>query len=158
MGDPLPELRAIELNFHAIITDFYEEYPVFSKKFILQFTKKIADYSKELNISLKTYSEIDYLEDPKTKIAMKALIKFAYDLLSLLISIIRNFESQPCSKEAIESQIRILDDLLDRKQNLISTSYKQAAHQELIAFHDKSLRSNLENHLQKHLGSKKPLN
>ena len=50
MGDPLPELRAIELNFHAIITDFYEEYPKISDDFRSRFTLKIAEYSKELNV------------------------------------------------------------------------------------------------------------
>jgi len=155
MGDPLPKLHAIELAFHPMISKFYEEYPEFSKDFILEFIQRTGEYSKELNFSLKTYAKIDYFKNKSTKIAMKALIKFAYDLLSLLTSIIRNFESEFRPKDEIESQIRILDDFIDRKQNLISTSYQQTASQELIAFHDKNLRSNLESQLQKRLENKK---
>ena len=155
MGDPLPKLHSIELAFHSLISKFYEEYPGISNEFILNFIQITGEYSKELNLSLKTYAEIDYLKVPNAKIAMKALLKFAYDLLSLLTSIIKNIESDPISKEEIESQIRILEDLIDRKQNLISTTYHQAARQELIAFHDKNLRSNLEAHMQKRLENKK---
>ncbi len=155
MEDPLPELHAIELAFHSLIRKFYEEYPEISKDFILEFIQMTGEYSKELNISLKTYADIDYLKVQSAKIVMKALIKFAYDFLSLLTSIVKNIESDPSPKEEIESQIRILEDLIDRKQNLISTTYHQAASQELIAFHDKNLRSNLEAHMQKRLENKK---
>ena len=155
MGDPLPKLHAIELAFNFLAIEFYEDYPQISNDFISKFIQKTADYSKELNVSLKTYAKIDYLKLKSEKVKMKALLKFAYDFLSLLTSIIRNFESEYCPKDEIESQIRILDDFVDRKQNLISTTYQQAASQELIAFHDKTLRSNLESHLQKHLGNKK---
>ena len=129
MGDPLPNLRAIELAFHSLTFEFYEDYPQISNDFIIKFNHKTADYSKELNISLKSYAKIDYLKFQCVKIEMKALIKFAYDLLSLLTSIIRNFESKYSPIEDIESQIRILDDLIDGKQYLISTTYHQAAHQ-----------------------------
>ncbi len=155
MGDPLPELHAIELVFHSLSNEFHEYYPQISDDFISKFNHKTAEYSKELNLSLKTYAKVDYIKNQSIKIAMKSLIKFAYDLLSLLTSIIRNFELETCPKYDIESQIRILDDFIDRKQNLISTTYQQAARQELIAFHDKKLRSDLENHLQKHIVNKK---
>lgn len=155
MGDPLPELHAIELAFHSLTIEFYEDYPQISKDFVSNFIHKTAEYSKELNLSLKFYAKIDYLKQKSAKIEMKALIKFAYDLLSLLTSIIKNFESDYSLKDEIESQIRILDDFIDRKRNLISTTYRQAARQELIAFHNKNLRSDLEAHLQKHLGNKK---
>nr|QEE14389.1 hypothetical protein DSAG12_00202 [Candidatus Prometheoarchaeum syntrophicum] len=155
MRDPLPKLHAIELKFHSLTFEFYEEYPDFSKDFILEFIQKTGEYSKELNLSLKAYAKIDYFTNKNAKIAMKALIKFAYDLLSLLASIIRNFESDFQPKDEIDSQFRILDDFIDRKQNLISTSYRQAATQELIAFYDNNLRSSLESQLQKRLENKK---
>ena len=158
MGDQLPELHAIELVFHSLSNEFHEYYPQISDDFISKFNKKTAEYSKEINLSLKIYAKIDYFKNQNTKIAMKSSIKFAYDLLSLLTSIIRNFELETCPKYDIESQIRILDDFIERKQNLISTTYQQAARQELIAFHDKNLRLNLEDHLQKHLGNKKSEN
>ena len=155
MGDPLPELHAIELAFHSLTIEFYEEYPQISEDFVSKFIHLTAIYSKELNFSLKTYAKIEYLNHISAKIEMKALINFTYDLLSLLTSIIKNFESDHNPKYEIESLFRILDDFIDRKQNLISTTYQQAARQELIAFHDKNLRSNLEAHLQKHLENKK---
>ena len=155
MGDPLPKLHAIELAFHSLIFEFYEDYPEFSKYFISGFIQRTGEYSKELNLSLKTYAKIEYFKNKNAKIAMKALIKYAYDFLSLLTSIIRNIESEFSPKDEIESQIRILDDFIDRKQNLISISYQQAASQELIAFHDQNLRSNLESQLQKRLENKK---
>ena len=155
MGDPLPELHAIELAFHSLTIEFYEEYPQISEDFVSKFIHQTANYSKELNLSLKTYAKIDYLKDVSAKIEMKALINFAYDLLSLLTSIIKIFESDHNPEDEIESLFRILDDFIDRKQNLISTTYQQVARQELIAFHDKNLRSNLEAHLQKHLENKK---
>jgi len=155
MGDPLPELHAIELAFHSLTIEFYEEYPQISEDFVSKFIHKTANYSKELNLSLKTYAKIEYLKHISAKIEMKALINFAYDLLSLLTSIIKIFESDYNPKDENESLFRILDDFIDRKQNLISTTYQQAARQELIAFHDKNLRSNLEGHLQKHLENKK---
>ena len=158
MGDPLPELHAIELAFHSLSIEFYEDYPQISEDFVSKFNHKTAEYSKELNLSLKTYANIDYFKNQSAKIAMKSSIKFAYDLLSLLTSIIRNCELETCPIYDIESQIRILDDFIDRKQNLISTTYQQAARQELIAFHDKKLRLNLEAHLQKHIGNKKSEN
>ena len=155
LGDPFPELHAIELAFHSLTDEFYEDYPQISKDFVSKFIYKTAKYSKELNKSLKTYAKIDYFKNQSAKIAMKSSIKFAYDLLSLLSSIIRNLEMETCLKDEIESQIRILDDFIDRKQNLISTTYQQASHQELITFHDKNLRLNLEDHLKKHLENKK---
>lgn len=155
MGDPLPELHAIELAFHSLSIEFYEDYPQITEDYVSKFNHKTAEYSKELNLSLKTYANIDYLKNQNVKIAMKSSIKFAYDLLSLLTSIIRNFKLETCPKYDIESQIRILDDFIGRKHNLISTTYQQAASQELIAFHDKNLRLSLEDHLQKHLENKK---
>ena len=155
MEDPLPELHAIELAFHPLISKFYEEYPEISEDLILEFIQITGEYSRELNLSLKIYAKIDYFKNKIAKIAMKALIKFGYDFLSLLTSIIKNIESDLSPKDKIESQIRILENLIDRKQNLISTTYHQAAYQELIAFHDKSLRSNLEAQLQKRLKNKK---
>ncbi|MHA1560873.1 MAG: hypothetical protein ACTSPA_01990 [Promethearchaeota archaeon] len=155
MSDPLPELPAIELTFPSLISKFYGDHPNISKDFVSKFIQNTADYSKDLNCSLKAYAKIDYNKNKGLKIAMKSSIKFAYDLLSLLSSIIRNLELEKCPKDKIESQIRLLEDLIFRKQNLISTTYHQAARQELIAFHDKKLRSDLEVHLQKHLDNKK---
>lgn len=151
MGDPLPELHAIELTFPSLISEFYEDHPNISKDFVSKFILKTAEYSKQLNISLKTYAKVEYSKNPSLKITINSFIKFAYDLLSLLSSIIRNFELETCPKDRIESQIIILDDLILQKQKLISTTYYQAARRELIAFHDKNLRSSLEDHLQKHL-------
>jgi hypothetical protein len=155
MDDPLPELHAIELTFPSLISEFYEEYPNITQEFVTEFTLKSAEYSKQLNISLKIYAKIDYSTDPSEKITMNSYIKFAYDLLSLLSSIIRNLELEACPKDKIGSQIGILDDLIIRKQNLILTTYHQAASRELIAFHDKNLRSSLEDQLQKHLENRK---
>jgi len=155
MDGPLPELHSIELDFPSLISEFYNDYPNILEEFVSKFILKTAEYSKELNISLKTYAKIEYSKDQSAKIAMKTCIKFAYDLLSLLSSIIRNLELETCPKEKIESQIMILDDLILRKQNLISTTYHQAASRELIAFHNKDLRSSLEDHLQKHLENRK---
>ena len=154
MNDPLPDLHAIELVFPSLISEFYEDYPAIHEEFISKFILKTAEYSKELNISLKTYANIDYSKNQSAKIAMKTSIKFAYDFLSLLSSIIRNLDLESCPKDKIESQIMILDDLILRKQKLILTTYQQAARRELVAFHDKNLRSNLEVHLQKHLKNK----
>ena len=39
--------------------------------------------------------------------------------------------------------------------NLGILTYNQVAHPELIAFHDKNFRSNLEHHLQKHITHRK---
>ena len=155
MSDPLPDLQTIELSFPSLISEFYEEYPNITQEFVTKFTLKSAEYSKQLNISLKIYAKIDYSKDPSEKITMNSYIKFAYDLLSLLSSVIRNLELEACSKDKIGSQIGILDDLILRKQNLILTTYHQAARREFIAFHDKNLRSDLEDHLQKHLENRK---
>ncbi len=155
MEDPLPELHAIELAFHPLISKFYEEYPEISEDFISKFIQKTAEYSRELNISLKTYAKIDYFKNKSAKIAMKASIKFTYDVLSLLTSIIKYIESDPIPKDRIESQIRILENLIDQKKNLISTTFYQAASQELLIFYDKNLRSNLEAHMHKRLENKK---
>jgi len=72
MGDPLPKLHAIELAFHSLIFEFYEDYPEFSKDFILEFIQRTGEYSKELNLSLKTYAKIEYFKNKNAKIAMKA--------------------------------------------------------------------------------------
>jgi len=155
MSDPLPELHAIELTFPSLISEFYENDPNITQKFVTKFILKTAEYSKELNNSLKTYAKIDYSKNQSAKITMNSFIKFAYDLLSLLSSIIRNLELETYPKDRIESQIIILDDLILQKQKLISTTYYQAARRELIAFHDKNLRSDLEDYLQKHLENRK---
>jgi len=123
LGDPLPELHAIELTFLSMISELYEDYPDISDEFVFKFSLKTAEYSKELNNSLKIYAKIDYFKNQTAKVEMKTLIKFAYDLLSLLLSLIKNFESNSSSKEKIESQIEILYDFIDRKQKLISTTY-----------------------------------
>lgn len=155
MRDTLPELYAIELVFPSLISEFYEDYPNISEEFVSKFILKTAEYSKELNISLKTYANIEYSKNQSSKITMNSFIKFAFDLLSLLSSIIRNLELEIYPKDKIESQIRILDNIILQKKTLISTTYQQAARRELIAFHDKNLRSDLEVHLQKHLKNRK---
>ena len=84
---------------------------IYIQRFTCDFSKfilKTAEYSKELNSSLKTYAEIDYYKNQSAKIYMNSFIKFAYDLLSLLSSIIRNLELEECPKDRIESQIGIL--------------------------------------------------
>ncbi len=89
-----------------MIIELYEDYPDISDEFVSKFIQKTAEYSKELNISLKTYAKIDYFKNQTAKVEMKALIKFAYDFFSLLLSIIKNFKSDSKSKEKMILKLR----------------------------------------------------
>ncbi|MFX0102752.1 MAG: hypothetical protein ACFFCS_24505 [Candidatus Hodarchaeota archaeon] len=154
MVDHFPELNDIELSFSiytTLIEDTDEEIP---EGKIEEYALDLSTFNKALNDALKDYSKIDYINMPTTKIEASAHIKYAYDLFSLLTEILRIMEKSPRVSE-IAKQLLVLEEFLLRKNELVQSTYLQAARKELESFHDPGVRATLDRFLQKKLQERK---
>ncbi|MHA1793678.1 MAG: hypothetical protein ACTSVI_13615 [Promethearchaeota archaeon] len=116
---------------------------------IENFSIKIAEYTKLINEALKEYAKIDYSQEQEKKIKAKSEIKFAYDFLNLVSKILRAIDSYPKVSVNLIEDIDLLGSRISGKASLIATIYKQAAKEELEAFHDKNFRDLLSLNLEK---------
>ncbi len=147
----LPELEDLnkkELAFAMLSTRLHDrEEGTMDEAMAKEIAMKTSEYSHAINVGLKAYSAIEYTTDPNAKARAKARIGYAYDFLSLLIDIVKVMEVDHPAKEEAARRFDLLEDFLLQKENLVASTYLEAAKMELAAFHDPAVRDALEEKL-----------
>ncbi len=119
----------------------------------LQKSEEIAKYCSELvkkiNVILKKlYPEIKNLDD---KIAIKASLRFYFDLIDKLTDYIRHVENfHKIDEHYYDSIINYVED----KEKLVNGKFKQLATQEITTFYSSKAREELEEILEEKLKTK----
>lgn len=140
----------LEKKYEKKIKDIFESLPeredhlrsLFQKK-SLKISDEVASicshFNRKINKILKTfYPEI---KDMATKLNIKSVLKFYYDLIDKLTDFVRNTEQfQKIDDRYYEAII----DFLEEKEALIQGKYRAICSQELTAFYDQTSRNNLE--------------
>jgi len=154
----LPILKALhdhELSFAAFSTKIHDrEVEVLDESIVADFSKAAGEYSQKINDALKVYAGIDYNTDPDMKTSAKARINYAYDFLSLLIDIVKAMDASPVNMKEVSRRFDLLEDLLLQKEQLVQTTYLEAAKLELASFHDPSIRNDLEEKLARFINKR----
>lgn len=136
-------------RFAATISD--NEQAAIDDAFVNDFSKSTGEYNRKINDALEIYAEIDYSSDSAEKIRSKACIAYAYDFLALLTDIVRLTEVDPANRQEFSRRFDLLEDFLLQKDQLVITTYFEAARSELESFYDPSIRDALEESLARFL-------
>jgi len=123
----------------------------FEEMEILELATMTADYSHQLNISLKEYALINFVDEKNKKIHVKANINFGYHILDLLAKIVRLFEGTNALPGEIEINFQTFYDMIDQKELLLQNIYIIDAKKELDMFHNPNIRKKLNDDLEKRL-------
>ncbi|HME53917.1 MAG TPA: hypothetical protein VKM55_16955 [Candidatus Lokiarchaeia archaeon] len=146
------ELNDKELSFARFASVIGEnEQAAIDDEFMADFSKNTGEYNRKINDALGIYAEIDYDSDSAEKIRLKACIAYAYDFLALLMDIVRITEVNPSNQQELSPRFDLLEEFLLQKDQLVTTTYFDAARSELAAFHDPSIRDALEESLARFL-------
>jgi len=117
----------------------------------------IGEYNRILNKVLQKYNQINYSSSSKTKKAVqKAALGYSYHFLDLLMKILRILESESTTADVIDENITLLIEYYERKEELLSKKFYPKAQEELSAFYDSDLRSQLDSNLKKFLDKHQP--
>ena len=148
----------IEEKYRAKIYDiFNEELPQWeeyllellnkkSLKAIDDIAKVCSDFNKNINLILKQY--YPEIKDMDEKLNIKSTLKFYFDLIDYLVSLVRDIEN---FQKIPDEYYKILIDFVEKKETLISGKYRDICRLELTCFYDKKTRDNLENVLEEKL-------
>ncbi|NMC04672.1 MAG: hypothetical protein GYA24_05640 [Candidatus Lokiarchaeota archaeon] len=112
-----------------------------------EFATASSTYSRALNVALQAYAGIDYAVDPGAKAYAKARINYAYDFLALLVDIVKVLEMDAPDTKELPRRLDLLEELLLQKESIVASTYLESAKQELVAFHDRTVREQLEEKL-----------
>jgi hypothetical protein len=113
-----------------------------------QYASLVAAYSRQINVSLKEYPSI---EERNTKIQAKAILKYAYDYLHLLLELTKRIEKQSIMDLEIQS---LIIKYSDEKVKLIESVYYDQAENEIKIFYDPKIREALERDLSKRINQR----
>ena len=149
-----PHLNTIEGKFESLILELVDAGPIIPDHLVDTFRLLVGDYSTAVNSALKAYADIDYLATPKHKVEAKAVIKYSYDFLDLIIKILRNLSEAPELTPIVEQDLQLLEEFHAEKYRLLETNYLDHAQQELDLFYNPDIRAQLDADLAKRIEGK----
>ena len=152
MAVDMTEFRSVELAISALINQMSNEGATISEAILNEYAAIVGKYSRAINNQLDAYAAVSYQTEKESKIRFKAYIKYAYDFLALLMAILKQLDLNPAVSDYVDHQFQVLENLIDNKEGLIETEYKDAATIELEAFYSTDIRNKLESELAKRLG------
>lgn len=132
---------SLEAQIYQLIQQF-QIYPIPEAK-INEYAGLVARYSQEINAMLKIYPNKQIWEE---KIDIKSELKFSYDFLNMLVNIIRKLELN------VHLDVQTLNqaiEYINNREQLIKSTYRSLAIEELESFFDPQIRERLEAHLQR---------
>jgi hypothetical protein len=151
MAVDLTEFRSVELAVSELISQMSNEGASVSEATLNAYAAIVGKYSRAINNQLNSYAKISYDAEKESKITFKAYIKFAYDFLALLMAILKQLDLNPAISDYVNHQFQVLENLIDNKEGLIESEYKDAAKIELEAFYSVEIRNKLDAELAKRL-------
>lgn len=144
-----PNLHDREIHFTKFINILTSDDASLDENVAKEFYVETSLYSKEINMVLKKYAEINYKTEKKKKINAKAQLNYAYDFLSMLMAIVNTMEHQQDGNlDQLRDQLDLLEEFLYQKENLIETTYTKSAIMELDSFYNPEIRDQLESKLE----------
>jgi hypothetical protein len=141
------QLRPLELRISKYL-DVNMANLIVSEGYISSYASMVADYNHEINIALKEYHTFEGIG---IKIEAKALLKFSYDYIHLLLQLLKILQASFIIDLQLHKEIH---ETCHNKDELLKTTYIPLAEKEMELFYSPEVRKNLNDFLNRKIGER----